>query len=395
MLLFSPNANQKLRQLVLHSAIILILAGCQYMPFKIPVFSSKHPSANSSPEKHSDEILLKRIYIQNFSGQKVKEVQAVFFEAAKEQSHFAFIELLPDELSGLGILRIDVTDYQIWETDEVVKEANEYPTGELKAGDLIKRRNAIVSMKVNLYEARTGKNLVSRRFSQPFQQIYVGKEAIESRPDNNIELVRLTKMLVFSMLDSFLSSKDKTSAIRYEAGSSYGWFADKIHNFGNSRLKKGIRFAEAGKLDDAIWIWKIFLFAPDEGEPADVYFKNRAAAYNNLGLAFQQKRDWWKAAEMFSAANRISQKLKYAQAWGNNLQTWLEEQHSPKRVKVTVPVEKGTEKQIESMEEKRPAAVINLEENDQLLLQPRILWPLDPHLKQQEKALEGGKQTEQ
>ncbi len=328
---------------------------------------------------------LRKIYIQNFSGQKVKEVQEIFFGAAGEQSHFTFMELLPDDMDKLGVLRIDVTDYNIWEIDEEVSDHNSDPKASIKVGDPIKRRNAVVSMKVNLFDAKTGKRLISRRFSQPFQQIYVGKEAIEKRPDSSIELDRLTKMLIFNMLDSFLSAEEKIVVLQFDEGIAHGWFSKKVHDFGNRRIGKGIRYAKAGDLDEAIWIWKIYLFSPDKDESREVFFRNRAATYYNLGIAYQQKKEWWKAAEMFSSANRIKQRLKYAQAWGNNIQIWLEEQRSPSPVKKTEPIVKVAAKKIELKEEQKPLAVIHLEDNSQLLLKPRALWPLDPHLKQQER----------
>lgn len=386
-MLFSFSvSNQRRRRLILFGIILILFTGCQYIPFNIPFLNSKPAPDKASSEVTQKRKHLRKIYIQNFSGQKIKEVQEIFFDAAKEQKLFTFMELLPDDLTGLGVLRIDVTDYQIWEVDETIDNQNNYPAGSLKTGDPIKRRNAIVSMKVHLFDAETGMRIVSRRFSQPFQQIYIGNDAIKNRPASDIELNRLTKMLIFNMLDSFSSSEEKIVAIRYEEGSSHGWLSDKIHNFGNRRLKKGIRYAEAGELDEAIWIWKIYLFSPEKGEPPAVYYQNRAAAYFNLGVALQQKKQWWKAAEMFSSANRIEQKLKYAQAWGNNMQIWLEEQRSPPQLKKTATrIVKAEEKKVDLTEETRPQAVINLEANTQLLLKPRILWPLDPHLKQRKK----------
>lgn len=374
------------------SALLTVLAGCQHLPFSIPFLGDRSDPQKSQLNQEKPAGGLRRIYIQNFSGQKIKEVQAVFFNAVQEQSRFTFMELLPEDLSGLGVLRIDVTDYQIWELDETVEDINRYPSLSIEAGDPIKRRNAIVSMKVSLFDAETGKRLVSQRFAQPFQQIYVGKQAIENRPGTAIELERLTKMLVFKMLDSFLTADEKIVPLQYEKGAGHDWFSRKIYDFGNRRIEKGIRYAESGELDDAIWIWRIFLFAPDKDQPQDIYLQNRAAAYYNLGIAYQQKQDWWQAAEMFSAANRIKQKLKYAQAWGNNMQTWLEEQRASKPQKQPAPIVKTAEKKVESTQEKKPPAIVNLENNSQLLLKPRILWPLDPYLKQQERQQEIGTQ---
>ncbi|MBU2645931.1 hypothetical protein KKI24_14575 [bacterium] len=367
--------------LVLLALLLTSISSCQYIPF----LKKETPAAKTALPDKTTESRIRKIYIQNFSGQKVKEIQEIFFDAVKEQSYFSFMELLPDDLDQLGVLRIDVTDYNIWEIDEEVTNLKDYPPGAIKPGETIKRRNAIVSLKVQLFEAESGKLRINRQFSQPFQQIYVGSDAIQNRPDSQIELDRLTKMLIFNMLDSFLTTEEKTIALQYEKGLAYDWFAKNVYNMGNSRIRKGIRFAMADELDEAIWVWKIILFAPEKDEPEMIYLHNRASAFYNLGIAYQLKKDWWNAAEMFSYANRIQQKLKYAQAWGNNMQIWLEEQRHPRPEKKAEPIVKAEVKKVDLKEIERPWEAKNLEKNSQLLLQPRILWPLDPILKQQQQ----------
>jgi len=187
------------------------------------------------------------------------------------------------------------------------------------------------------------------------------------------------------MLDSFIAMEEKVKATQYEKGLAHDWFAKKVHNFGNRRIQKAIRLAKAGDLDEAIWIWRIILFSPIKDEPKDIYLHNRAATYYNLGIAYQLNDDWWKAAEMFSQANRIRQKLKYAQAWGNSIQLWLEEQRNPPSKKKATAIVKTDLQKVELMEEKELLSVINIEKNEQMLLKPRILWPLDPHLKKHEQ----------
>jgi hypothetical protein len=90
---------------------------------------------------------------------------------------------------------------------------------------------------------------------------------------------------------------------------------------------------------------------------------------------------YWDAAEMFSRANRLSQRLKYAQAWGNSLQQWLDQQKYPPKPKEKIAVVKKAEKTIESTEVQPETVLWNVENNRQLLLKPRVLWPLEPHLK--------------
>ncbi len=388
---FYSKSLQTVKRSFLIGWILLSVSSCQYIPFNIPFFKKPPPEETSEGANHKKASKISRIYIQNFSGQKAKEVQDIFFSAASEQKNFSFMELLPNDLTQLGVLRIDVIDYNIWEVDEKVSDMNDYPAGSIKAGDTIKRTNAIVSLKVNLFEAQTGLRLVTRQFSQPFQQIYIGEEAINNRPDSQIELDRLTKMLIFNMLDSFLSVEEEMSAIQYEKGLAFDWFAKKVRNFGNFRIRKGIRFAKAGKLDEAIWIWKIILFSPDKNMPEDVYLVNRASTYYNLGVAYQLKKEWWKAAEMFSSANRIRQKLKYAQAWGNSVQTWLETQRHPKPDKKSVSVVKTDIKPVELKDGPAPHTIRNFEDNNQLLLKPRVLWPLDPYLKRQQQQIDQNK----
>lgn len=398
------------KQYPILALVVLLLfgtSGCQYINFTLPfdlsskipflkddsdpaIAETEKPGTDKAPpiktqsKGDNSSARIKKIYIQNFSGQKVEEVQKIFFNAAEEQSYFTFVELLPDNLEELGVLRIDVADYNVWEIDEKASDLNDYPTSSIKPDDSIKRINAIVSLKVNLFDAKTGKRLVTRRFTQPFQQIYVGKEAISNRPENSIELNRLTKLLIFNMLDSFLSKEEISADMEYEKGLADDWIVKKIYNMGNSRIRKGIRLAKAGKLDEAIWVWRITLFTPKGDEPENIYLYNRASAYYNLGIAYQMTKDWWKAAEMFSHANRIQQKLKYAQAWGNSLQIWLEEQKNPQPIKSEPAVVKTTENKVQLDEKTKPLSVKSIEENNQLLLKPRILWPLDPYLKNQE-----------
>ena len=421
---FHPEFFKQVRLFVLFVLLFSGAFSCQYIPTQLSSFFNNESAATDSEPVNEQKIQpvdeqkiqsvdeqkkqpvdeqkkqsadnqkksgMSKIYIQNFSGQKVKDVQEIFFKAVKEQSHFTFMELLPDNLEQLGVLRIDVTDFNIWEIDEKASDFNNSQSVSINPDEPIKRINAIVSLKVNLFEAKTGKLLINRRFSQPFQQIYVGKEMIEKRPDNSIELDRLTKLLIFSMLDSFLSMEEKVTVLQYEKGLGHDWFATKVHNFGHRRIQKGIRLAMAGDLDEAIWIWKIILFSPIKDEPKNIYLHNRASTYYNLGIAYQLNKDWWRAAEMFSHANRIQQKLKYAQAWGNSIQLWLEEQRNPPSKKKASPIVKTEIKKVESDEKAEPMSAISIEKNDQMLLKPRILWPLDPHLKKREQLKEGEK----
>lgn len=364
--------------------LLLILPGCQL--FSLP--STQQASADNQEEPSSQ---IDTIYIQSFAGESVSKVQEVFFETVEEQDVFTFVELLPENYINLKILRLEVIDYAIWETEEHLTKETLKLRPEASDDTQMKRRNAIVSMKISLYEAETGQLLIRKLYSQPFQQIYIGAKSIEERPSKDLELRRLTKILVFNILTDFYRNNNSNIVLDLEKGQGYDWISLNLYNIGDKRITKGNRLAKAGDFQKAIWMWQLVLFRPGKEEPLEVYKLNRAAAYHNLGVVFGHLDDWLMAAKMFSMANRLEQKLKYAQSWGNNMQLWLESQKS----------QTGQIDRIDELKARRKALALSkpdltdarekelskadilgfIERNQQLLLNPKELWPLEPALK--------------
>ncbi|MBT7632217.1 MAG: hypothetical protein HN597_21370 [Desulfobacula sp.] len=99
---FHPLFFRQVRLFVLLAMLFSGTSSCQYIPFNISSLFNKEPSAEESQaidaEKRSK---IREIYIQNFSGQKVKEVQEIFFEAAKEHTRVVgvFSSLYKDGVS--------------------------------------------------------------------------------------------------------------------------------------------------------------------------------------------------------------------------------------------------------------------------------------------------------
>ncbi len=360
--------------------ILSIFPGCQF-------FSFNSSSTSTDQNDHLDSTLssIKTIYVQDFTGQSLESVRNVFYEIIEEQDSFSFVELLPESFSELGVLRLEVMDHSIWENEELIPILEDNILSTEKTFSIIRRRNAIVSIKVSLYDAETGKPLVRKVFTQPYQQIYTDEQSIANRPEEHIELHRLTKLLFFRILESFNPDREHNGMVNLEEGEGYDWFSAYIYNLGDRRVKKGNRLAKTGELDQAIWTWKIVLYGATKEEPHDVYVKNRASAFYNLGIVYQQKNDWWLAAKMFAKANRLQQKLKYAQAWGENIQSWLEQQKQPGIAREDEQEEQLVVQEMEQITETemevRSDMIISLERNQQLMLEERDLFPLDSYIK--------------
>ncbi len=363
-------------------ALLFALHSCQYLTPLTSLVQDRTPSDPST-----DSVLVDTVYIQSFTGQNLNEVRSIFFDTFKEQNSYSFVELLPDDLSKLGIVRLEVKDYAIWENEELIPIPEDNVLSTEKTFDIIIRRNAIVSIGVSLFEAESGKQLVRRLFSQPFQQIYLDERSVAQRPEERVELQRLTKILVFRILESFHPDRADLVLTHLEPGKGHNWVSRTFYDLGDRRIKKGNRLALAGDMEQAIWLWKIVLFESGRGETEAIYLQNRASAYYNLGNLYSHTGNWLLAAEMYSHANRLQQKLKYAQAWGENMQLWLDEQKSlnGKKASAQKPeyiARKDDEMPISS-EEVIPERIKNIEQNRQLLLKAKDLWPLDPNLKNQ------------
>lgn len=332
--------------------------------------------------KKSDNPLdqVRTLYIQSFTGQRKLLVRDILLKALQKHGRFNIVEVLPDSLEHLAVLRVRVQDFSIWENEELTGFPEEGVLSEEKKAQILMRRNALVSIVLSLFEADTGKPLIQETYSQPFQQIYVGLE-IEKRPTKDQEMLRLVNLLSLKISDSIRPSR-QGKILDFEQGKGIGWFSKHIYDFGNRRLIKGNQFASTGDYNSAIWVWKLVLYGPEEGETPETYRINRAGAYFNLGLIYEQDKDWRFAATMFSKANRLEQKTKYAQAWGDNMERWLLEEKKteieekePKKEKKLVDIEQDL------LAQKEPAMVKRYEQNMDLLLNARKLWPLESKLK--------------
>lgn len=380
-----------------------MFSGCQFLSF----------STTQNGDTSSDTIInpgkIQKVYIQSFTGQNIEQFRTVFFETVQEQNLFILLELLPDDYSGLKILRLEVTDYSLWDHKERLELGIDRGQHSTEEADQVLRRNAIVRFVVSLFEAETGKLLLRKPYSQPFQQVYAGNNEIKNVPEKSLELRRLTKVLVLKLLSDFYQVKYEPLTVELEEGYGRDWISINIFNLGDSRLKKGNRFAQVGEYEQAIWMWQLVLYKANKAEPLDIYRKNRASAYYNLGVVYYKLGDWLKAAEMYSMANRMEQKLKYAQAWGDTMQNWLETQQGEgdhvnefaKPLETKTDFKKATKSsnlKVSSTPVSDAEMLKSLERNQQLLLNARELWPLEPSLKyidQPTESIEPGQKLEE
>jgi len=325
------------------------------------------------------------VYIQSFTGQEIKEFQEIFFQTVREQNAYTFLELLPDQMAGLSVLRIEVLDHNIWENEEIIPMFEEDALSKEQTMDIMLRRNAIVRIKVSLFDAATGNVIVRKIISQPFQQVYYGEESINNRPSRKMEFLRLSKLLIFRMMDSFQTDSERNELQRLEEGDADSWIIGMIRNSNSHKIRKANRFAKAGDFDQAVLIWKVVLFSPSKEKHEFAFLKDRASIYYNLGIIFKQQGDLIQAAEMFSRANRLIQKLKYAQAWGETMQQWLQLQKNGKKpVKTEEDQEMAVQKTLDDFDSTETISsdrIKYLERNNRLLLNAKDLWPLEPIIK--------------
>lgn len=373
-----PHHLRASRALIL--AMALALSGCQTLQKRLDQFMFWRSPANAEEQALGviqDKLSeIKVIYIQSLTGENQEEIKEVLFKEIAAQG-YELVDILPDETQEMGVLRMRVENYSIWENEEIPDAVKAGLSEEELANLKILRRNALVAVKIDLFDGETGTPLIRERFSQPFQQIYVGAKDIETRPKNSLELLRLTRILTAKVMRRFQAQEAKQANLELERGENYGWFADEVHDQGDHRLMKGIAFAETGDYEKAILVWKIVLFAPRTQEPDEIYLKNRASAFYNLGQVYHRMGDYLYAAKMFSQANRLQQKLKYAQAWGDNVHAWIDAHKDPNRGAKPLVLRKP-EVVVAVQEEKKPNLVEELEKNQNLLLDAKQLWPLEP-----------------
>ena len=371
------NTPNRYYSLILLICLTVLLSGCQLLSF-FDFFSDDAPGKKGSKDSKPVET----IYVQSITGQRLDTVKQIFFQSIGEQKQFSFVELLPEKLNGVAVLRLDILDYAIWENEESIEDETDEKDA---TPDTIIRRNANVRIKVSLFNAESGEPIIRSIFSQPFQQIYVEDETKQNRAEKELELHRLLNVLLFRILASIYQDQSANDMMEFESGRGYDLISQMVYNLGDQRLKKGIRLAESGEYDQAKWIWQIILYSPAEEEPKDIYIFNRASAYYNIGRLHQRENNWLEAAKMFSFANRLQQKRKYAHAWGESMQAWLEakKQPAPKTAGKSEEMSLAQKrKEIpEDQETGKPEMILDLEINKRLLLKAKELWPLDPDIK--------------
>ncbi|MDH5560991.1 MAG: hypothetical protein OEY59_09090 [Deltaproteobacteria bacterium] len=404
-----------------------------YLLLHLTGFVSSDAFALHAPANHRNIFEnIRSLYIQTLSGPKKDEFRQIFYSQLLEMEDIPILDLLPEDYDELGILRIKILDYNYWEKEEPIKknsgrvyseiERRLYPkseseededdendeleiekklTKEIKKEEpkreYLIRRNVLITVRFSLFEAKTGRALLSDTFSQPFQQIYVTQSAKENRPTEQEELYRVCSLLIKKILSNLNPEMREQTEYVLENGFGVDWLSRYIYDFGNRRVLKGNRLAESGELNKALWVWKIVLFGPEDDEDETVYLKNRANSYYNIGLVYLQQENWWEAAKMFSQANRITQKLKYAQAWGDSMYSWLQFQKRREFLLRQETLEKEKQEEIEKLVRKKKKEALalikakpveekieiikGLESDDHFMLKPRLLWPFEPLLK--------------
>ncbi len=386
---WSANSNNPLNRMkrlplqsvsILFIPLLLWLSACESLnPL---TFWQAQPVKKLTESQIQEKIAeIKTIYIQSLTGNNQKEIKKMLFGQLSKQGYH-LVDILPDSTEGLGVLRMKVEDFTLWENEEYPKEALSLPEAE-KIKQRIIRRNILVGLRLDLFDGETGLPLIRDKFSQPFQQIYVGLRQIEARPKKNKELLRLTQILTHKILSRFAGNGEEEKKLELERGEGYGWLAEEVHDTGDYRLLKGNALAQNGEYEKAIMLYRIVLFSPREKEPEEVYIKNRGAAFFNLGQVYHHLGDYLYAAKMYSQANRLQQKLTYAQSWGDNMHAWLESHKQKSKPKAP---QRAKKKKLPPPPPPPESKLVKIQKNEALLLDPTKLWPLEPLIKRAEKS---------
>ena len=312
---------------------------------------------------------VKSVYVQSFTGINVVPVRDALFATLAESGAFKVTELLPDSLENLAVLRVAVKDHTLWENEEV-------PTD----GETLIRRNALIGVRISLFDAKTGYPLVRENISQAFQQIYAGEKEAKKRIPEKREMSRLRELLAQKILARLKHRKERERKLDLKAGRGDSWLFNSGLEFGSRRIIKGNRMARAGNLEQAKRIWKLVLFAPPPAESSDIRRLNMACVYHNLGQVYRQQGHHLLAAEMFSRANGIERRAEYAQAWGDSMLAYIEKEK--KRRGASKGAESGREVEMSAV---RPASATmgrDLPFDGKMLLNPKVLWPLEPIVKE-------------
>ena len=140
--------------------IPLYIVSCQFIPI---------PGDDIEDERVEKSALnnINTIYIQSFTGDNINIFQQKFLESLKTIKKFDITELLPDNLENLGVLRIRVEDFTIWENEEKINPFTDLGEFDVSGDTRFIRRNALVNVHISLYEASEGNILIQKMFAQP------------------------------------------------------------------------------------------------------------------------------------------------------------------------------------------------------------------------------------
>lgn len=312
---------------------------------------------------------LRLLYLYSFNGKKAEYLRPFFLEALENLGVFDITETEPDEKEETAGIIISIDDYFIDEKKEIYSDVDligNLPVPAFKHKRELIRRNAQIVGTIIIKQSVYGAEIFRKKFIQAYQQIYVDEETKENRPIPAVEMERLSK-LAMTRVAQLLDYRSQNIVIPLEKGEKNYW---GLFSVSNPRIIKGINYARDNKLDDAMLLWKTVLFEEEPNEDAsdqakELYKKNRVAAYYNIGQIYRAQEKWLDAAIMFSKANRLRQKIRYAQAWADCLTNWKFEllEKSKKRERL----QKGHV----FLEEKK------IEQIDELLLKRTKLWPFE------------------
>lgn len=368
----SNHVSLLLVQSVLIATLLFITTGCTLLYPKGKVTIAHKVQAKGNIRN------IKTLYIESFKGKNAMETRAILESAVQLQRLYKIAGILPTKnLESVGILKIEITEASSKDLEEDLADLTEKELqmfyGEsivslgdekLNKGKLI-RRNALISLKVVLSQANDKKKiLVNRTYTQPYQQIYRGETAIAKKKPLSLESDRLNHLVIAKFLRSINYKRTKTIIPFEFAGKkkkSYFW------PFVESTIERGIRLAEGKNYIKAETIFTLLShrMGKNSKKSFEVISKEKAQIYYNLGVIKQLQQKWEGAALMFSKANRLQQKMKYAQAWADSIQRWKDLQ----QIKV-----KGTNliKPIQTIQKER---IPSIEDQDRLLLDKNKLWP--------------------
>lgn len=335
--------------------LLLVLTSCQLTrktDLKLPVIDRDLSRMRT----------LESIYVQSVTGFEDDEFELErIIEYLDDLDLYDILEDVPDEIDGIAALNLKKVELLQWEEEEY--------SGEVKTI----RRNIILKVQASLKMLKTAEELLRLDIEAPYQQIYIGEKAIENMPSLEKEEERLTDQ-AFKQFIEYIDYQTIEQPVEFETGKTNSIIG--LFSPGNKVIEKGIRLAETEKYLQARLTWASVTFEP-ETKSSEAFFRfNRAAAFYNIGILFQLENQWLKAAKMFSSANQMMQKEKYADAWSNAVVRWKSEMRN--RKPDDSPTQTITRQKKKAAEQKPKPWRVPLKPEYQLKIQK--LWPYDKEM---------------